>query len=90
MNTIIECGDVPEEKKEDLKEAAAGYEGCSFSVSNLVPEKVNIDTGNATIKTGIESLSQIERRIIDGVDYYLIPAGDSTIDGILSANMRKK
>lgn len=90
VDAIIEYGDVSDEKKEGLKEASAGYKGCSFSVSNLVPEKVSIDTGDATIKTGIERLSQVESRIIDGIDYYLIPAGDSAIDGILSANIRKK
>ena len=44
-------------------------EGCSFSVSNLVPSKVNIDTAGISIKTEIEKLSRIERRVIDGIDY---------------------
>lgn len=90
VNTIIEYGSVPEKKREQLKESAAEYEGCSFSISNLVPSKVNIDTGGISIKTEIERLSQIERRVIDGVEYYLIPANSSSIDDILLANTREK
>lgn len=86
VDAIIEYGDVAEEKQEQLKEAAEEYEGCSFSVSNLVPQKVSIDTGGVSIKMEIEQMSQIERRVIDGVDYYLIPASSSSIDGILLAN----
>ena len=90
VDAIIEYGEVPEEKQERLKEAAEEYEGCSFSVSNLVPAKITIDTDSASIKTEIEQLSQIERRVIDGVDYYLIPASSSSIDGILLAAGKKK
>ena len=90
VDTIIEYGSVPETKREQLKESASEYEGCSFSISNLVPSKVNIDTGGISIKTEIERLSQIERRVIDGVEYYLIPANSSSIDDILLANTREK
>lgn len=90
VDAIIEYGEVPEEKQEQLKEAAEEYEGCSFSISNLVPAKITIDTDSASIKTEIEQLSQIERRIIDGVDYYLIPASSSSIDGILLAASKKR
>ena len=82
--------DLALEEREGLKEAAEEYEGCSFSVSNLVPAKITIDTDSASIKTEIEQLSQIERRVIDGVDYYLIPASSSSIDGILLAAGKKK
>ena len=80
----------PKEKLEQLKETASDYEGCSFSVSNLVPSKVNIDTAGISIKTEIEKLSRIERRVIDGIDYYLIPVNSSSIDDILLANKHSK
>ena len=81
---------VSKEKLEQLKETASDYEGCSFSVSNLVPSKVNIDTAGISIKTEIEKLSRIERRVIDGIDYYLIPVNSSSIDDILLANKHSK
>ena len=90
VNTIMEYGDVSKEKLEQLKETASDYEGCSFSVSNLVPSKVNIDTAGISIKTEIEKLSRIERRVIDGIDYYLIPVNSSSIDDILLANKHSK
>ena len=90
VNAIIDYGDVSEEKQEQLKETASDYEGCSFSVSNLVPSKVNIDTAGISIKTEIEKLSRIERRVIDGIDYYLIPANSSSIDDILLSNKHSK
>ena len=90
VNTIMEYGDVSKEKLEQLKETASDYEGCSFSVSNLVPSKGNIDTAGISIKTEIEKLSRIERRVIDGIDYYLIPVNSSSIDDILLANKHSK
>lgn len=87
VDTIIQYGKVPEEKQEALQEAAE-YEGCKFSVSNLVPEKINIDTGDVVLKAGLEKLSNIERRIIDGIDYYLVPANSSLLDGIQLANKK--
>ena len=90
VNAIIDYGDVSEEKQEQLRETASDYEGCSFSVSNLVPSKVNIDTAGISIKTEIEKLSRIERRVIDGIDYYLIPANSSSIDDILLSNKHSK
>ena len=88
VDAIIEYGNVTDEKQEELQKAAEEYQGCKFSVSNLVPEKVNIDTGDVVLKTELEKLSNIERRVIDGIDYYLVPANSSLLDGIQLANKR--
>ena len=85
-DAIIEYGDVPEEKQEDLKQAAEVYESQRFSVNNIVPENVSINAGDVSVKTKLENLSTIERRIIDGKDYFLIPANSSTINDIILAN----
>lgn len=85
-DAIIEYGDVPEEKQEDLKQAAEAYENQKFSVNNIVPENVSINAGDIAVKTKLENLSTIERRIIDGKDYFLIPANSSTINNIILAN----
>lgn len=88
VDAIIEYGNVTDEKQEELQKAAEEYHDCKFSVSNLVPEKVNIDTGDVVLKTELEKLSNIERRVIDGIDYYLVPANSSLLDGIQLANKR--
>lgn len=51
---------------------------------------VEIINAGISIKTEIEKLSRIERRVIDGIDYYLIPVNSSSIDDILLANKHSK
>ena len=55
-------------------------------MNNIVPENVSINAGDVSVKTKLENLSTIERRIIDGKDYFLIPANSSTINDIILAN----
>lgn len=85
-DAIIEYGDVPEERQEELKQAAEAYEGQNFSVNNIISDSININARDILIKTKLESLASIERRNINGKDYFLIPANNATINDIVLAN----
>lgn len=69
-----------------VEEAIKGYEGCDFSVNNLVSSKVTIETDSGIIRTELTDLSRIEKRKINGRLYYLIPAEGDTLDGIELGN----
>lgn len=84
---IIEQGNIPETDQEAAKEAAKEFAGRDFSVSNIVPQKVTIETESANIKSELSEMFTIERRMIDGKDYYLIPARHSSVDGLLLAGL---
>lgn len=51
-------------------------------IDNVLPGKLTIQAGEATIKIERDSLSNIRRQTIDGVDYYLVPAAGSEFEGI--------
>ena len=82
---IIECGGC-EDRKEEILKLAQNYEGNHFSINNLVSDKVSIETGSATIKADLVDMYTIEKRTIDGREYYLIPARRSSVDGLIMAS----
>lgn len=63
------------------KEVQEGGEKPLF-LENILPESVTISAGDATIRVKRKSLADVRRQTIDGVDYYLIPAAKSELDGL--------
>lgn len=72
------------ENVEEINKAASEFSGCSLSVGNIIPKKLEIETSQSLIGVAPEELSSIKRMRIDGIDYYLVPAGNSRIDGLLT------
>ena len=89
-DAIIEHTDIPEEKIEEVKKTSSDFSGQKFSVENIVSRKVSIETGNSVIKTDLGDMYAIEKRMIDGREYYLVPAEHSVIDGIFISNSDSK
>ena len=82
---IIEGGKL-EKRSDEIFELSKQYSGYRFSISNLVPEKVNIETSSASIRADLVDMFTIEKRVIDGKEYYLIPARNSSVDGLVMAS----
>lgn len=58
----------------------------SFIIDNIVPEKLTLEADDMAVKVPKESMYRLERRLIDGVDYYLIPAAGSLLENMETAN----
>lgn len=79
-DVVITYGGLDDLSAEKVRKAARAYENCQFSVTNIAPAKLDIETDVATIKLNIRDVGAIQKTVIDGFEYYLIPARHIIID----------
>lgn len=67
---------------EEIDQQADKYAGCEFSLDNIAPRTVGIKTSSAVVKVDLSDIGSIQKKTIDGIEYFLIPVIDATIEGI--------
>ena len=72
--------DNDEVNTDEIKQQVEKYADCDFSIDNLAPKIVGLKTDKALIKFELQEVGSIKRQTIDGVDYFLIPADNATIE----------
>lgn len=76
---ILDSGDLPESSRQAVQEGAAQMHGRQFHAQCLVTDKVDIQSDSAVIKVSLSEVGRIQKRTIDGREYYLLPASFSQV-----------
>lgn len=73
-------------KRDEAESAMKEYTDTEITLKNVVPSKISVSTQDGEIKLEDACLSKLKRTIIDGIDYYLLPAANSSVGDMRLAN----
>lgn len=76
---IKECG-IKEEYIQAVREKALEYSNVHFYTAVAAPEKITIKTETADIVVHLNEIGNIQKQVVNGGEYYMIPARNIFID----------
>lgn len=79
---VVKYGELEGENAEKVRETVKEFQGCEFASSNIAPKKLDIETDVAMIKFDLRDIGEIKKKVVDGIEYYLIPAKHVQIDNM--------
>lgn len=71
---------IPKEKEDEINAQVAKYAMCEFSLDNIAPKTIGVKTDKATFKVDLTEIGSIKKKMIDGIEYFLIPVDNATVE----------
>lgn len=81
-DAVIKYGNIPEDETPKVREAADDFGSVKFSVPNLAPDKISIETDCAVVKLNLHDFDEIRKEVVNGQEYYLIPTKNTSIQSM--------